>query len=220
MQTMTYLHLDVTHQLRGSCMDVDLTCPTCRHVDQVQSVPAICSGGTSSGVAYGTYTGFGFTGNGIVPVFMTAETTHTRTSALARSLARSPGFQSTGRQMKWVLLLSLPPAAFLLVSAFSLTIDSPTPIIARLLGGAFAVFGTAFPALLAGLSLNATTRRNRAIRAGLPVADRLWRSALYCHRCGHVFWSASPAPNVPTRVSLTPSHFRWTVWSAGGYARL
>ncbi|MGW5440251.1 hypothetical protein [Nocardia asteroides] len=201
-------------------MDIDLTCPTCHQLDQVQNVPAICSGGVSTGVGHTTHAGVGFTTAGLVPVFATSRITHTRSTALARSLARDPGLESTARRTRWAILLFLPAALMLAFAVADLAADGQEPIYVRVLGGIFFVGGWSVPGLLVMLSIWGAKRRNRAVVAGLPAADRLWRSAFYCHRCGHVYWPVPPAPTVPARVALTPPNFRWAVWSAGGYARL
>ncbi|MFD4433338.1 hypothetical protein [Nocardia sp. NPDC058497] len=201
-------------------MDIDLTCPTCRHLDQVQTVPAICSGGASTEVGYGTHTGVGFTTNGVIPVVTRSTTTRTRTTALARSLARDPGLESTSRRTRIAIVLLIPAVVMLAASIGALFADLSGSILARIVGGVIFVGGTSAPGLLVVLSIWAAKRRNRTVRAGLPAADRLWRSAFYCHRCGHVFWPVSPEPTVPARVALSPPNFRWAVWSAGGYAQL
>ncbi|WP_157225166.1 hypothetical protein [Nocardia thailandica] len=201
-------------------MDVDLTCPSCRHVDQVQSVPAICSGGSSTGTVYSTHTGVGFTGNSIIPVLTNSATTHTRTTALARSLARDPGLLSTGRRTFWAIVLLIPAALVTVIAALDLGEDGPEPIIGRVIAAVFFVGALSVPSMIIILSISVTRRRNRTVRAGVAAADRLWRSAFYCHRCGSVFWPTPPSPTVAARVSVSPANFRWTVWSAGGYARL
>lgn len=220
MHRMTDFRMDVAEQPRGSCMDIDLTCPTCRQLDQVQTVPAICSGGSSTEVSYGAHTGAGFTTNGVIPVFTSSTTTRTRTTALARSLARDPGIESTKRRTRIAVVLLIPAVLMLVASIGALFADLSGSILARIVGGVIFVCGAAVPGLLVVLSIWAAKRRNSIVRAGLPAADRLWRSAFYCHRCGHVFWPISPASTVPTRLPMAPPNFRWAVWSAGGYAQL
>ncbi|MFJ9692424.1 hypothetical protein [Kitasatospora sp. NPDC101183] len=59
--------------------------------------------------------------------------------------------------------------------------------------------------------------RSRLLRAGQPQAERLWRQAWYCDRCGSVHFSPAAGQGAG---ALDLQTFRMAVWSAGGYGEL
>lgn len=56
-------------------------------------------------------------------------------------------------------------------------------------------------------------RGRRAVAAGEPRADALWRSASHCSGCGSVFFPGG----VPWSGPLTPEQFRKYVWTEAGH---
>jgi hypothetical protein len=60
--------------------------------------------------------------------------------------------------------------------------------------------------------------RGRAVKAGRPAADAIWRKGWYCTRCAVVHFAAGEEPSgVRPGQSLDPDTFRQMVWTAGGY---
>ncbi|MEU3555064.1 hypothetical protein [Streptomyces fragilis] len=60
-------------------------------------------------------------------------------------------------------------------------------------------------------------RENARVRAGRPVAERIWARGWYCRRCGTVhFPDAEGAQAEPLQLA----EFRHLVWSEGGYGHL
>lgn len=60
--------------------------------------------------------------------------------------------------------------------------------------------------------------RSRAVKAGRPAADAVWRKGWYCTRCAVVHFAAGEEPSgVRPGQALDPDTFRQMVWTAGGY---
>lgn len=200
-------------------MDIDLTCPHCHQLDLVQSVPAVRSDGVSTAFGTNVYSGVGMASTGLVPVFGTSTTESTHTTALARSLDWEPVQRPVGRLLLVGFLLLLP-ALFALAPAFAAyrTIEPESQGLAATLGILFFPTAIATPGLLVVTVAIQRARRNSKIARGRHAAYTLWRAAFYCHRCGLAFWPHSPTPGVPARQGFAPQHFRWFVWTTGGYA--
>jgi Domain of unknown function (DUF4062) len=64
--------------------------------------------------------------------------------------------------------------------------------------------------------------RNARVRRGRPAAEALWSQGWYCLRCGGVFIPANAsAPTAVTSDALmVPDAFQRLVWSSGGYEDL
>ncbi|MGC4989996.1 hypothetical protein [Nocardia salmonicida] len=205
-------------------MNLDLSCPQCERVDLVQSVPATMSEGTRSGYSTGMHSGVGIAPSGLVPVIGTSSQEFSHTTELARSLAWRPTVPVGGRHTFFGVVLSI---FFLVMFAASCTAVSmeppqgnPIEILVSLVGFFLFPIMLAIPLyfLISGAFKRA--RRQARIHAGSGVAYGLWQNSFYCHRCGTAFWPQRTFPEVPYRVALTPSQFRWHVWNAGGYAKL
>lgn len=199
-------------------MDVDIACPHCRQLDGVQSVPAICADGVSISFDTGTYSGVGIASTGFVPVVGTTTIERSHSTALARSLATAPAQAPTGR-LTSLGLLSLVPSILILVIAIA-AIANPHPqdnVSSLALAAVFAVGVTAVPGVLMLCTSHARRRRNSRITRGRPRAMMVWGAGWYCHRCYLAFWPHPPLPEIPARQGVTPDHFRWLVWKAGGY---
>lgn len=203
-------------------MDIDITCPHCRQLDFVQSVPAVHSDGVSTSSGTNLYSGVGIAATGLVPVFGSTTVERTHTTALARSLAREPSRRPVARITALGLLLLLP-ALFLVamcIASVATSATSEATNVGVLAGAALFVGGIAAPGLFVlGIAV-LRGRRNGRISRGRRTAHTVWQAAFYCHRCGLAFWPFSPAPGVPARQAFAPQHFRWFVWNAGGYANI
>ena len=201
-------------------MTIDISCPGCGQLDCVQSVPALRAGGISTSVGTGSYSGFGVSSAGFIPVVGTMAVDRTHTTALAASFALAPPTRPTSRltRMGWLLMipgfLALPP------SIGSVVMEDPdVPRWATVVVALFFVGALSTPGLLTLSAANGRRRINNLIARGRPSARAVWQAGFYCHRCGTAFWPFSPAPAIPARQPLLPQQFRWHVWNAGGYAR-
>jgi hypothetical protein len=201
-------------------MDIDITCPGCGQLDCVQSVPALRAGGISTSVGTGSYSGFGVSSAGFIPVVgaMTVDRTHT--TALAASFALAPPTRPTSRLTRVGWLLMIPAFLALAPAIASIVMENPgVPLWATVLVALCFVGALATPGLLTLSAANGRRRINTRIARGRPSARAVWQAGFYCHRCGTAFWPYSPTPAIPGRQSFLPHQFRWQVWNAGGYAR-
>ncbi|MFC8529209.1 hypothetical protein [Nocardia sp. NPDC057227] len=202
-------------------MNIDIDCPLCHRADVTQSVPALVAGGTSTSTATGTYTGAGISPAGLVPVLGTATMNRVHVSALAESLAPAPPLQPTDRLTVVGLLLLVFGLIPLIPATLALTDDGGQSIadrIALFIAILVMLTITLFPAVLTFNTTRTRRRRNLTISQGRPAALAVWRTAVYCHRCGIGYWPSAPAPNIPAQQGFSPHELRWLVWSAGGYA--
>lgn len=205
----------------ASRMTIDISCPGCGQLDCVQSVPALCANGISTSVGAGSYSGFGVSSAGLVPVVGTMTVDRRHTTALAASFALSPPTRPTRRLTRTGWLLMIPAFLALPPSIGSVVMDdADVPLWARVFVALCFVGALATPGLLTLSAANGRRRINTRIAHGRPSARALWQAGFYCHRCGTAFWPYSPIPPVPGRQSFLPHQFRWQVWNAGGYARL
>ncbi|MBF6435187.1 hypothetical protein [Nocardia cyriacigeorgica] len=205
---------------QGVPIDVDLSCPHCHQIDLVQSVPAVYTNGISSSFGTGTHSGIGVASTGLVPVIGTASIDRTHVTMLAASLAPEPALESTTR-LTIVGLLVLIPAFCMTVPLVGATAmgDPGMSLATWVVGLLFFIGPAAAPGVVTlGIPV-ARARSNRRIVRGRAKAHAVWRSAVYCHRCGLVFWPFSPAPGIPARQAFFPEKFRSLVWRAGGYLR-
>ncbi|MET7772000.1 hypothetical protein [Nocardia sp. NPDC005366] len=200
-------------------MDIDITCPTCGRLDWVQSVPALCTDGTAVSFGSGSYSGFGMSGGGLVPVFGTMTVDRTHTTTLAQSFAREPAWKPTRRLTRWGCLLLIPAffMALILTLGVIYTEEPGAAQVQTAVGSVFLVGFTAAPGLLCLAVVWARRRHNNRVLRGRPAAHGLWRAGFYCHRCGWAFWPYSPVAGIPVRQSLAPQQFRWYVWQVGRY---
>ncbi|MGY1960785.1 hypothetical protein [Nocardia gipuzkoensis] len=200
-------------------IDIDLTCPHCHQLDLVQSVPTLHAEGVSTSSGTDIYSGVGVASTGLVPVIGTATVERTRTTALARSLAREPAQLPTGGATLFGLLLLFPALFVAVIGIVSLptSTDPATRSLVGLAGATFFVALIASPGLLVLCVAVSRARRNGRISRGRSNAHVVWQAGFYCHRCGVAFWPRYPAPGIPARVAFPPEHFRWMVWNAGGY---
>lgn len=199
-------------------MIIDTLCPSCRHADCVQSVPAVCASGTSTVYDHGYFTGVGAGPPGIVSVMGSSLVERTESSLLAQALAPEPEFRSAGRLTAIALVMAIPSAISLLMGATAFLFPHPeistasvataSLVLALLLGA---------PALLVLWFAFRRLRRSRRIRLGRPAAYAVWRAGVYCHRCGTCFWPCPTAPDVPVGQPVPPGAFQWIVWNTGGY---
>ncbi|MEU2258473.1 hypothetical protein ABZ540_35505 [Nocardia xishanensis] len=202
-------------------MDLDITCPHCGQIDFVQSVPALHADGVSTSYGTSQYTGVGVTTRGFVPVIGTSTVEHIHTTELARSLARGPAEQPSGRLTVIGLLLLIPALLALFPAVGSVMVDDAAAsrwtavVVAICFVGVFAA-----PGLIVMGAVIRRDLRNAKIRRGRPHAHAVWQAGFYCHRCGVAYWPYSPAPGIPPRQPFAPPQFRWFVWSAGGYNTL
>lgn len=203
---------------------MDFSCPTCRQIDFVQSVPAICSQGVSTKYSTAIYSGTGLTAGGLVPVIGTATVERTQTSALAASLAREPEARPSGRLFLTASVLLLMALLMVVPAVDAYRTYEPTEpraanSVSTLVGAALVPGIWAIPAsLIAGAAVRRSLHNWRVLR-GRRRADEIWRAGFYCHRCGHAYWPYSPAPGIPARQSLAPQQFRWCVWQASGFQK-
>ncbi|MEV6334646.1 hypothetical protein AB0M12_08000 [Nocardia vinacea] len=200
-------------------MDFDLTCPHCRQLDSVQSVPALNADGVSTSSGTDVYSGVGVASTGLVPVFGTATVERTHTTSLARSLAREPARTPAGRLIFFALVLLLPAMCWIVPAIISIADPYPgvSPWVAALSTVIFFVVLTTPGGLLLSVAVRRIRRNGKVVR-GRRRAHAVWQAGFYCHRCGVAFWPFSPAPGIPSREAFAPQHFRWFVWNAGGYA--
>ncbi len=188
---------------------MEIACPQCARVDQVQSVPAVFQGGQTTYRVQGPMTAVP-AGDGVVY----PATAHRGVSvtATAAALDPYPVLRGGGCFLAPALVLLIP--AFVFVSfAADVLAENPAPTAGGRVGatigawifpfGAFAL--VALFAVLFVLRL----RRNARIRRGVPDALALWRQAWFCHRCGGVFF--------PRGELMSAAAFRGHVGRAGGY---
>ncbi|WP_280491296.1 hypothetical protein [Nocardia asiatica] len=200
-------------------MTIDINCPDCGLLDCVQSVPALCAGGTSTSLAAGSYSGVAFSSAGFMPAVGTMTVDRTHASSLAASFALAPAMRATSRLTRVGWLLMIPAVLALPPSIGSVVMEDPdVPRWAAVVVALFFVGALACPGLLTLAVASGRRRINRRIARGRGRARPVWQAGFYCHRCGSGFWPHSPAPGIPARQALTPQHFRWHVWQAGGYA--
>ncbi|WP_054812924.1 hypothetical protein [Nocardia arizonensis] len=165
-------------------MDIDITCPSCGQFDWVQSVPALCSDGTTVSYGSGSYSGFGISSGGLVPVFGTMTVDRSHTTALASSFAREPAWKPTRRLTRWGCLLLIPAFFMALVLTLGIlySMEPGVDQIDTALAGVLMVGFTASPGLLCLAVVWARRRHNNRILRGRPAAHGLWRAGFYCHR--------------------------------------
>ncbi|MGW5455815.1 hypothetical protein [Nocardia sp. NPDC003979] len=199
-------------------MTIDISCPGCGQLDCVQSVPALSANGTSTSVGAGSYSGFGVSSTGFVPVIGTMIVDRRHTTALAASFALSPPLRPTGRLTRTGWLLMIPAFLALAPAIGSVVMDNPSPIWAKVVAALCFVGALATPGLLTLSAAKGRRRINTLIKRGRPSARAVWQAGFYCHRCGTAFWPYSPTPAIPGRQPFLPHQFRWQVWNAGGYA--
>ncbi|MFI7119035.1 hypothetical protein [Amycolatopsis sp. NPDC049868] len=191
---------------------MEIACPQCAQVDQVQSVPAVFQSGQTTYRMQGGMTAIP-AGDGVV---YTA-TTHTGVSvtATAASLNPYPVLRGGGCFLALALVLSIPAFVFLAFANDVLDENvAPTADgrVAQFIGASiFPVGAFALVALFAVLYV-LRLRRNARIRRGIPAALEYWRQAWFCHRCGGVFF--------PRGDLMPAATFRGQVWRAGDYAGL
>ncbi|WP_410874807.1 hypothetical protein [Nocardia sp. A7] len=200
-------------------MTIDINCPGCGQLDCVQSVPALSANGTSTSVGAGSYSGFGVSSTGFVPVIGTMVVDRRHTTALAASFALSPPLRPTGRLTRTGWLLMIPAFLALPPSVASVVAENPSPIWAKVVAALCFVGALATPGFLTLSAAKGRRRINTLIKRGRPSARALWQAGFYCHRCGTAFWPYSPTPAIPGRQPFLPHQYRWHVWNAGGYAR-
>ncbi|RSN24984.1 hypothetical protein DL990_34465 [Amycolatopsis sp. WAC 01416] len=191
---------------------MEIACPQCAQVDQVQSVPAVFQSGQTTYRVQGGMTAIP-AGDGVV---YTA-TTHTGVSvtATAASLNPYPVPRGGGCFLALALVLLIPAFVFLALANDVLDENiAPTADgrAAQYIGASIFPFGAfALVALFAVLFV-LRMRRNARIRRGIPAALDYWRQAWFCHRCGGVFF--------PGGELMSAATFRGQVWRAGDYAGL
>ncbi len=199
-------------------MSVDISCPSCGYDDCVQSVPAIRASGTST--VYGTdyHSGVGVSSSGLMPVMGSSLVERTQSTFLAQSLAPEPAFRGAGRLTALAFVLAVPAGVNLLIAVVVLLRPHPDISPAGIVVGMFgpALF-LALPSLLILWFAFRRLRRSARIRRGAPAAYAVWRTGVYCHRCGTCFWPFAPAAGVPVRRPVPPGGFQGIVWNAGGY---
>jgi hypothetical protein len=189
---------------------MELACPQCAQVDQVQSVPAVFQSGQTTYRVQGSVTAVP-AGDGVV---YTA-TSHRGVSVTATAAALNPYpvVRGGGCFLTLALLMLIP--AFVFVSfATDVLAENPAPTAGaragQLIGAWIFPFGAfALVALFAVLFV-LRLRRNARIRRGIPTALACWRQAWFCHRCGGVFF--------PRGELMPAATFRAELWRAGGYA--
>ncbi len=186
---------------------MEIACPQCAQVDQVQSVPAVFQGGQSTIRVQGPMTAVP-AGDGVVYT----STTHRGVSVTATAAALDPyPVRRGGGCLLTLALLMLLPALW-----FTSLADDTTPTsgdhVGQVIGTWIFPFGAyALVALFAVLFV-LRVRRNARIRRGIPDAVSLWSRAWFCHRCGGVFF--------PQGRLMSAAEFRGQVWRAGNYAGL
>ncbi|WP_409491403.1 hypothetical protein [Amycolatopsis sp. cmx-11-12] len=191
---------------------MEIACPQCAQVDQVQSVPAVFQGGQTTYRVQGSMTAVP-AGDGMV---YTA-TSHRGVSVTATAAALNPYPVVRGGGCFLTLALFLLIPAFVFVSfANDVLAENPAPTAGARAGAAVGAwifpFGAfALVALFAVLFV-LRLRRNARIRRGIPDALAYWRQGWFCHRCGGVFF--------PRGDLMSAATFRGQVWRAGGYAGL
>ncbi|WP_228794232.1 hypothetical protein [Nocardia cyriacigeorgica] len=205
---------------QGVPIDVDLSCPHCRQIDLVQSVPAVYTDGVSSSFGTGTYSGVGVASTGLVPVVGTASIDRTHVTMLARSLAPEPSLESATRLTIVGLLLLIPAFCISIPMAISTAMGDPAMSLPTWVVGLLFLIGpAAAPGVVTlGVALG-RARSNKRIARGRPKAQAVWQAGVYCHRCGLVFWPVSPAADIPPRQPFRPEQFRSLVWKVGGFVK-
>lgn len=191
---------------------MNIACPQCAQVDQVQSVPAVHQGGSVAHNMVG----------GAIPVsrgdgtvtYLQGNYRGTSTTALARELDPVPPLRGGGCFLALALVL-LIPAMFMTLAAI-LAVGGHTSVLSTIATFAPAGFLLAMVALFGGLYAT-RAKQNRVLSQGTPASRELWASAWYCHRCGGVFLPEPNAHAVPYRQLMAPATFRTYVWRAGGY---
>ncbi|MEV7548047.1 hypothetical protein AB0N89_00305 [Amycolatopsis sp. NPDC089917] len=191
---------------------MEIACPQCAQVDQVQSVPAAFQGGQTTYRVQGGVTAVP-AGDGVVY----ASTTHRGVSVTATAAALNPYpvVRGAGCLLTVALFLLIPAFAFVSFATGAGAGD-PAPTaggrVGQLAGTWFFPFVSfALVALFAVLFV-LRLRRNARIRRGIPDALAYWRQAWFCHRCGGVFF--------PRGELMSAAAFRGQVWRAGDYAGL
>ncbi len=182
----------------------DLSCPSCRQVDQVQKVSSVVEGGTSTGAFTGTNQSAGYTfgrGGSVTVEGGTTTLTGTSQTQLAQRLALPPKptfsiLSDTGAVLTVILALGGAICLF-----FGIIGDDPTDgfYIAywlRLIGIGAIVLAVLWVCLIYRHSVKA----HAAVRRTTPVWERaaaIWVRLYYCHRCDGIF--------VQGRESLYPT---------------
>ncbi|SDY46485.1 hypothetical protein SAMN05421504_105635 [Amycolatopsis xylanica] len=197
---------------------MNIACPQCAQVDQVQSVPAVHQGGSVTHSVVGGAIPVSY-GDGNV-TYLQGNYRGTSMSALARELDPTPPLRGGGCFLALAMVL-LIPAVFMTIIGFLVLGDhhpemAESPIISTITVFAPAGLLLAMVALFAGL-YGTRVKKNRHLRQGTPESRELWAGAWYCHRCGGVFLPEQTRHAVPARQLMSPSTFRSYVWRAGGY---
>ncbi|WP_218021628.1 hypothetical protein [Nocardia acidivorans] len=206
---------------RDATVGIDITCPSCRHDDRVQRVPAIRATGTTT--VYGTdyHSGVAVGSTGLIPVVGSSTTERTYTTSLSQSLALAPLQQHSGKLVSIGLILVIPALFGILFAVINssdpeLTSCLPVFIVANFLF----ITALATPSLFLFWIASHRTRRNSRIAKGISISKHIWSAGHYCHRCGYCFWPYPIAPGIPARQAITPENYRRIVWGSGGYANL
>lgn len=213
------IHRGATAAGRDVIVGTDFSCPHCGLYDQVQAVPAVRASGVSTVYGTNSYSGTGFTASGLVPVIGSAATEQTRVSNLARELSPEPVLRGSGKSVWIGLMLLVPAVSSVLVALAAIYEPGRTSSIPSLIATSTVLtLALATPSLLLFTTAARRARLAGRVARGRPAAYRLWNAGKYCHRCGCCFWPNMLGRTAPARHPLSPSQFRWIVWSAGGYA--
>lgn len=204
-------------------MNNDNSCPNCRQIDSVQSMPAIAATGVSTVQGASTYAGVGIGPSGtVVPVIGSARSTSAQTTALAAATRPAPPTSSVTGPATCGVLLLIAALVMLAIAGAAVSLgtppeQSPPPIGDWLVLGGLMALPFALPSLAAFLVLTHRSRNNARIARGLPAASALWSAAFYCHRCGLCYWPQPVGGGTADGQLLLPNQFQQVVWNAGGY---
>ncbi|MBF6094927.1 hypothetical protein [Nocardia cyriacigeorgica] len=220
MTASSSAHTAAVRVAQGVTIDIDLSCPHCRQIDLVQSVPAVYANGVSSSSGTGTYSGVGVASTGLVPVIGTATIDRTDMTMLARSLAPEPMSESATRLTIVGLLLLIPAVSMAIPMAILTAMGDPVMVLATwVVGLLFFIGPAAAPGVVTLGVARGRARSNKRIVRGRSKAHAVWQAGVYCHRCGLVFWPFSPDADIPSRQPFRPEQFRSLVWKAGGFVK-
>ncbi|MEU6585932.1 hypothetical protein [Nocardia sp. NPDC046763] len=202
-------------------MGIDINCPSCRHDDRVQRVPAVRAGGTTTVYGQNYHSGVAVSSAGLIPVVGSSLTERTYTTSLSNSLALAPLKRGSGKLVFFGLILAIPVPIFVLIAIVNFSDPkATTPLAVFLIANFLVISAMATPSLLLFWIASYRSRRNSRISRGIAVSKHIWSAGYYCHRCGYCYWPHPIAPGIPARQAVTPENYRRIVWGAGGYANL
>lgn len=194
-------------------------CPRCGSSD-VLTMEAIAQNGMSVSASVASYSGFGVTNRGVVPVVGSSSVLQVHRSALAAATAPAPALRNwagVALASSAYLLVWFPIFALVMVLSLSDGAKGGVSVEAQVVAALFGLMFAA-PAALGFVVTARNVRFNARIRRGCPAAYQVWRHARYCVRCAGCFWPVSAPTGISTGQAVSPVEFQRAVWAAGAFA--